>query len=56
MLFGNSLNDEYVALGTEGGLTRAELLQIAQNGFSSADLSNETKQRYLEQLPLGVMP
>lgn len=50
MLFGNRLNDEYLALGTEGGLDRRTLVKIARNGFEVADLPLATKQAYLAQL------
>lgn len=50
MLFGNQLNDEYYALATETGLSRATLIQIARNGFAVADLPAATKQNYYKQL------
>jgi adenosine deaminase len=50
MLFGNQLNDEYYALATETGLSRATLIQIARNGFEVADLPAATKQNYYKQL------
>jgi adenosine deaminase len=50
MLFGNRLNDEYVALGTEGGLDRATLVKIAQNGFAVADLPAGVKAGYGREL------
>jgi adenosine deaminase len=50
MLFGNRLNDEYLALATETGLTRATLLKIARHGFEVADLPAATKQTYFAQL------
>ena len=50
MLFGNRLNDEYVALGTEGGLDRAALVRIAKNGFEVADLPAAVKAGYGREL------
>ncbi len=50
MLFGNRLNDEYVALATEAGLDRATLVQLARNGFEVADLPAAAKRRYLAEL------
>jgi adenosine deaminase len=50
MLFGNRLCDEYVALGTEGGLDRATLVKIARNGFEVADLPAGVKAGYVRQL------
>jgi adenine deaminase len=50
MLFGNSLNGEYLALAQEAGFTPAELTQLARNGFQVADLPTEEKQKYLLSL------
>ena len=50
MLFGNRLNDEYLALATEAGLGRRTLVQIAKNGFEVANLPAAVKQRYLAEL------
>jgi len=50
MLFGNRLNDEYLALATETALDRRTLIRIARNGFEVADLAPETKRRYLAEL------
>ena len=50
MLFGNRLNDEYLALANEAGLDRATLVKIARNGFEVADLPAAVKARYFRQL------
>ena len=50
MLFGNRLNDEYLALANEAGLDRAALVKIARNGFEVADLPAAVKARYFRQL------
>ena len=50
MLFGNQLNDDYFALATQAGLSRATLIQIARNGFEVADLPAATKQKIFAQL------
>ncbi|MCX6952273.1 MAG: adenosine deaminase family protein [Verrucomicrobia bacterium] len=50
MLFGNRLNDEYVALATEAGLDRATLVRIARNGFEVADLPAWVKADYFAEL------
>lgn len=50
MLFGNRLNDEYLALATEAGLDRAALVKIARNGFEIADLPAAAKAVYFRQL------
>ena len=50
MVFGNSLNEEYAALAMDAGLSRAELVQIAANGFAVADLPPEVKAGHLARL------
>lgn len=50
MLFGNSLNEEYAALSMDTGLSQAELVQLAKNGFAVADLPSSTKLEWLKQL------
>lgn len=41
--FANSVNDEYAALAEELGFTRAELAQIARNGWEIADVTPEMR-------------
>lgn len=48
--FGNSINDEYVAIAERGGFAPAELVQIARNGFEVALLPEQQKQRWLAEL------
>jgi adenosine deaminase len=48
--FGNSMNDEYVALAERGGFRPAELVRIARNGFEVALLSAEQKRPWLAEL------
>jgi adenosine deaminase len=48
--FGNSLNDEYIALHERGGYSPAELVQFARNGFEVALLPPGEKQRWLGEL------
>jgi adenosine deaminase len=50
MLFGNRLNDEYVALAAEAGLDRRALVRIARNGFEVADLPAAAKLGYFAEL------
>jgi adenosine deaminase len=50
MLFGNTLNSEYLALANDAAFTPGELVQLAGNGFSVADLKATKKQEYLERL------
>lgn len=48
--FGNTLNDEYVALAEHREFSRQELTQLARHGFEVADLAPEQKQRWFAQL------
>ena len=50
MVFGNSLNEEYAALAMDTGLSRAELGQIAANGFAVADLPAAVKAGYIARV------
>ncbi len=54
MLFGNQLNDDYLALATSGAVSPATLVQIAKNGFEVADLPAATKRRYFAQLDAAL--
>jgi len=38
LVFANTLNSEYAALAAEGGFSRAELAQLARNGWAVADV------------------
>jgi len=48
--FANTVNDEYAALATELKFTRAELAQVARNGWSVADVPSEVRQRSLAEI------
>jgi adenosine deaminase len=48
--FGNTLNDEYVALVERCGFSRKELVQIARNGFDVSLLTPAQKQSWLSEL------
>lgn len=50
LVFGNSLTDEYVALATEAGFTRAELAQVAKAGWQVASVPAETRDRMLAEI------
>jgi adenosine deaminase len=50
LVFANSLSDEYVALATEGGFTRAELAHVARNGWEIADVSAATRQSMIAEI------
>lgn len=55
LVFGNSLADEYRALATEGGFSRAELARIAANGWKVAAVSEAARASALAEIGrLGV--
>jgi adenosine deaminase len=48
--FGNRLEDEYLALATEAGFSRNELIDLARNGFAVALLPENEKRRWMGEL------
>ena len=50
LVFGNSLTDEYVALATQAAFSRAELAQLARNGWSVASIPAEAKRKQAEEI------
>jgi len=50
MLFGNTLNDEYLILANEADFSPGQLIQLARNGFAVADLPVAKKQEFLLRL------
>lgn len=50
LVFGNSLMDEYVALATQAGFSRAELAQVARNGWKVASVPGEVKRKQTEEV------
>jgi adenosine deaminase len=50
LVFGNTLHDEYRALATEAGFTRAELARVAAAGWRVAAVSGETRDRALAEI------
>ena len=50
LLFGNTMNDEYLAVARGLGFTRPQLVRLARNGFEIALLPAPQKQRWLAQL------
>jgi len=48
--FGNTLNEEYIAIAERSGFTPAELVQLARNGFDVALLTAAQKQPWLDEL------
>ena len=48
--FGNSLNEEYTALALELNFTRAELAQVARNGWAVADVPEAIRNAALAEI------
>lgn len=48
--FANTVNDEYSSLARELDFTRAELAQVARNGWEIADIPVSTKRQYLAEI------
>jgi len=48
--FANSILEEYTALAGEAGFTRAELAQVARNGWAVADIAQGDRQRWLAEI------
>jgi adenosine deaminase len=43
LVFANTLNGEYAALASDAGFSRAELAQLARNGWAVADVPSATR-------------
>lgn len=50
LVFGNALTDEYAALAQSAGFTKAELAQVARNGWEVADVSATTRQSVIAEI------
>lgn len=50
LCFANTLTEEYAALANELNFTRAELAQIARNGWAVADVPDSTRQSMLAEI------
>ncbi len=50
LCFANSIDDEYRALADRLGFTRAELAEIAKNGFRHARMEESLKTNYIDQI------
>jgi adenosine deaminase len=48
--FANTVSDEYEALATEGGFSRAELAQVARNGWKVADVPDAVRRRWISEI------
>jgi adenosine deaminase len=50
LCFANTVNEEYAALAGELQFTRAELAQVARNGWEVANVSAETRKAALDEI------
>jgi adenosine deaminase len=50
LCFANTLNEEYEALASELTFTRAELAQVARNGWKVADVDAEIRRKALDDI------
>lgn len=50
LVFGNSLNGEYASLASDAGFTKAELAQVARNGWEVAEVSSATRQSRIAEI------
>lgn len=50
LVFGNSIVDEYLAVATHLGYGRADLLRLAENGWSVALVDNDLREQYLGEI------
>lgn len=50
LCFANSVHEEYTSLALEANFTRAELAQIARNGWEVADVSASTRQAMIAEI------
>ena len=50
LCFANTINEEYTTLAAELNFTRAELAQIARNGWRVADISEDKRVAYLDEI------
>lgn len=50
LCFANTVTDEYLELAREGGFTRAELAQVARNGWAVADVPAAEKRKWLAEI------
>jgi adenosine deaminase len=56
LCFANRVSDDYLALAREGGFTRAELAQVARNGWKVADVPAAEKRKWLAEIDRLVAP
>jgi adenosine deaminase len=48
--FGGYLNENFIAMGAELGLNRAQALQLARNSFAASFLPEDRIAKYIEQV------
>ena len=48
--FGNTLTDDYMALATEGGFTRADLAEVARSGWAVASIPESTRRQFVAEI------
>jgi adenosine deaminase len=48
------VNENYIALAEEGGLTREEIVQLVRNGFLVAWIDEASRERYLAQVDAAL--
>jgi adenosine deaminase len=56
LCFANTLSDEYAALATQAGFTRAELAQVARNGWAVADIGESERRAWLAEIDRVAAP
>jgi adenosine deaminase len=50
LCFANSLSEEYRVLAAQAGFTRAELAQVARNGWAVADVPGDSRKKWLAEI------
>lgn len=50
LVFGQTLNDEYLALAHEGGFAPADLARLAMHGWEAADVPPATRRRMIAEI------
>jgi adenosine deaminase len=54
LVFANTLNNEYAALATEAEFSRAELAQLAKNGWAVASVPEATRRLMMAEIDVAV--
>jgi len=53
-IFGSTINDEFIVLDQQAGFSKAELLQLARNGFEQAMVTTEQKTKFLSDFDIAA--